>query len=62
QQGKYEAAIAPIFQAYQIYERVGSPNAQTSGEYLMAIRDKIGEARFGEIIGALQAGEDSNTD
>jgi len=51
-QEQYEAAIAPLYQAYQIFDKIGSPNKDTSGGYLQAIIEKIGEERFWEVVRA----------
>ncbi|MCB0612707.1 MAG: tetratricopeptide repeat protein [Lewinellaceae bacterium] len=42
EQEHFEQAVAPIFQAYRIFEQIGSPNAQSSLGYLNAIAEKIG--------------------
>jgi hypothetical protein len=40
----------PLMQAYSIFQKVGSPNAQTVGNWLGAVIQQIGQARFEEIL------------
>ena len=50
EQEQYEAAILPLAQAYQIYQKIGSPNINTTAGYLSAIIERIGEARFQAVL------------
>lgn len=52
-----EDAVPYLFQSYQIFERIGSPNKDTSLGYLGAIVEQIGEARMREIIEQMNQGE-----
>ncbi len=49
-QNHLEEAIPPLIQAYSIFQKIGSPNVQAPASYLNTIREKIGEARFQEIL------------
>ncbi|MCO6491414.1 MAG: tetratricopeptide repeat protein, partial [Phaeodactylibacter sp.] len=53
EQQRFEEAIALLMPAYQIFEKIGSPNKQAPGGYLGAIIKKIGETRFAAIINKL---------
>ena len=54
---EYEPAIPYLMQAYSIFRQLGSPNQEHPVSYLGAIIEKIGEARFQEILASL----DDNT-
>jgi tetratricopeptide (TPR) repeat protein len=49
-QERYEEAIPLLMHAYQILQKIGSPNADGTAGYLGAIIERIGEAKFQEII------------
>ena len=50
EQKQYEAAIPPLAQAYQIRQKIGSPDANDTAGYLGAIIEHIGEARFQAVL------------
>jgi tetratricopeptide (TPR) repeat protein len=43
-------AVHLFYQAYRIFEKIGSPSIQTSAAYLQIIIGQIGEEKFKEII------------
>lgn len=55
QQGKPEEALPMFLQAYAIFHQLGSPNEKAPIGYINAIVQRIGEARFQEIVAAWQA-------
>ena len=50
EQDHVEEAIPFFMQAYQIFQKIGSPNAQAPESSLKQILERIGEARYQEII------------
>jgi len=53
-QGRYQEAIPLLMQAYRIFQKIGSPNVQAAGSYLGSIIERIGEAKFQEIISKIE--------
>jgi len=53
QKHEVEGAIGAFMQSSQIFQQIGSPNAQVPASYLNAIIKRIGEARFQEIVAQL---------
>ncbi len=49
-QDKFEEAVPLLWQTYQIFDKIGSPIKKNVASYLNPIIEKIGEARFQEII------------
>jgi tetratricopeptide (TPR) repeat protein len=49
-QCKYEEAVPKILLAYQIFEKLASPNINIVGDWLPQIREKIGEKKLQQII------------
>jgi tetratricopeptide (TPR) repeat protein len=47
----FERAVPYFVQAYQIFQKIGSPTVKKTEGYLGAIIERIGEARFREIVG-----------
>jgi tetratricopeptide (TPR) repeat protein/CHAT domain-containing protein len=47
---QWEAAVLPFVQAYQIREKLQSPELQSTIGYLNAVVEKLGEARVQEIL------------
>ena len=43
-------AVIPIYQAYQIFQKIGSPDAKNTEGYLNAIKQRIGETEFERIL------------
>ncbi len=54
EQERYEEAIPLLMQAYQIYQRIGSPTIKKTEGYLGDIIERIGEAKFQEIISKME--------
>ncbi len=52
-QVKYEEAVPKLLSAYQIYEKLASPDVQLVGDWLRQIIHKIGEQKSKEIVGRL---------
>ena len=50
EQERYEEAIPLLMHAYQIRQKIGSPNAEGTARYLGAIIERIGEAKFQVIV------------
>jgi len=53
-QNKLEEAILHLMLAYRLFQKIGSPNMQVAGSYLSAIIERIGEAKFQEIIAKME--------
>ncbi|WP_421797698.1 tetratricopeptide repeat protein [Haliscomenobacter sp.] len=53
EQEGYEDAIPLMVQAYGIFQKIGSPNVKATESYLAAIIERIGEAKFQEILSQL---------
>jgi tetratricopeptide (TPR) repeat protein len=53
-QERNEEAIPLLMQAYQILQKIGSPNAKVTAECLSTIIERIGEAKFQEIISKME--------
>ena len=49
----FEPAIPYFIQAYQIFDKIESPTAKVTEEYLGLIIEQIGEAKFQEILSKL---------
>ena len=49
----YEEAIPPLFQANIFFKKVGSSKVEDTTEYLNTIIERIGKARFQEIVSKL---------
>jgi tetratricopeptide (TPR) repeat protein len=53
EQDRYEEATPLLLQAQAIFQKLGSPNVQIAASYLQAIIERIGEARFKEMVARL---------
>jgi tetratricopeptide (TPR) repeat protein len=47
---RFEAAVLPLVQAYQIREKLQSPDLPSTVSYLNFLVEKLGEARFQQIL------------
>jgi tetratricopeptide (TPR) repeat protein len=47
----FERAVPYFVQAFQIFQKIGSPTVKKTERYIGAIVERIGEARFREIVG-----------
>jgi hypothetical protein len=50
----FEGAAPYFIQAYQIFYQIGSPNAKVPKSYLQSIIERIGEAKYQEIIAKME--------
>lgn len=50
EQERYEEAVPLLMQAYGIFQKIGSPNVKAAESYLVSIIERIGEAKFQEIL------------
>lgn len=53
EQEQFEDAVPLLVQAYSIFQKIGSQNVQVIESYLVAIIERIGEAKFQEILSQL---------
>ena len=54
EQESYEEAIPILMQAYAILEKIGSPNVKYPLQYLGEIIERIGKAKFEEIVSRME--------
>ncbi|MBK7936100.1 MAG: tetratricopeptide repeat protein [Lewinellaceae bacterium] len=54
EQNRPEEAVPLLMKAYQIFQKIGSPDVHTTESWLDKIIQKIGEARFQEIVASLK--------
>ena len=53
-QNRYEEAIPLLMHAYRIRQKTGSPNVKVPESYLTASIERIGEAKFQEILSKME--------
>ena len=53
-QNRYEEAVPLLVHANQIFQKTGSPNVTVPESYLTAIIERIGEAKFQEILSKME--------
>ncbi|MFN0013194.1 MAG: tetratricopeptide repeat protein, partial [Saprospiraceae bacterium] len=49
-QNRLEESVPLLQQAYQVFEKIGSPNVKIPESYLNAIIQKIGQARYEQLV------------
>jgi len=49
-QEEFEKAAPYLFSAYQIFEKIGSPNVKIVAKWLGQVKEKLGEEKLKEII------------
>jgi len=54
EQNRYEEAVPLLIHAYQIFQKTGSPNVKVPERYLTAINERIGEAKYEEILSKME--------
>ncbi|TAK49527.1 MAG: tetratricopeptide repeat protein [Saprospiraceae bacterium] len=50
EQNRLEEAVLLLAQAHDIFQQIGSPNVKVPASYLGAIKERIGEARYQQIL------------